>query len=110
MDQRPPPRDFGERRPAPSTPPAKRSGHVALLLMGTVAVGGGAYALLPRERCQPSAPGTAALASPESPPDCGPSGSRGSSGSGGGGHGGSSYVSSSGDSSGRSASTGGSES
>lgn len=31
----------------------KRSSQVALLLMGTVAVGGGAYALMPPENCQP---------------------------------------------------------
>ena len=37
--------------------PAKRSGHVALLLMGTLAVGGGAYALMPRGNCQPASPG-----------------------------------------------------
>ena len=30
----------------------KRSGHVALLLMGTLAVGGGAYALMPRDNCE----------------------------------------------------------
>ena len=36
-------------RPAP---PAKRSGHVALLLMGTLAVGGGAYALMPGENAR----------------------------------------------------------
>jgi hypothetical protein len=38
----------------------KRSGHVALLLMGTFAVGGGAYALMPSERCEPNPPGMAA--------------------------------------------------
>jgi hypothetical protein len=31
----------------------KRSSQVALLLMGTVAVGGSAYALMPSEHCQP---------------------------------------------------------
>jgi len=31
----------------------KRSSQVALLLMGTVAVGGSAYALMPGENCQP---------------------------------------------------------
>jgi hypothetical protein len=40
----------------------KRSGHVALLLAGTVAVGGGAYALMPGENCAPSQPGMAASA------------------------------------------------
>jgi hypothetical protein len=109
MDQRPPAREFGQRRPASCTPPVKRSSHVALLLMGTLAVAGGAYALMPRERCQPNSPGAAAPALPESA-DCGRSGSRGSGGSSGGSHGGSSYFSSSGDSSGRSASAGASES
>lgn len=32
----------------------KRSSQVGLLLMGTVAVGGGAYALMPSEHCQPN--------------------------------------------------------
>ena len=47
----------------PSGPPVKRSGHVALLLMGTLAVGGGAYGLMPSNNCdrppnvaQPSRP------------------------------------------------------
>ncbi len=35
----------------------KRSSQVALLLMGTVAVGGGAYAMMPGENCQPNQPG-----------------------------------------------------
>ena len=35
----------------------KRSSQVALLLMGTVAVGGGAYALMPSENCPPNQPG-----------------------------------------------------
>jgi hypothetical protein len=44
-------------------PPAKkRSSHVALLLAGTVAVGGGAYALMPGENCATSQPGMAAPA------------------------------------------------
>ena len=55
--------EFGKRRPAPvaplSTAPAKRSGHIALLLMGTLAVGGGAYALMPRDNCRQTAPGLA---------------------------------------------------
>jgi len=112
MDQHPPATEFGKRRPAktPPDPPAKRSGHVALLLMGTLAVGGSAYALMPRERCQPGSPGVTASAIPESPSECGPSRSRSGGSSGGGGHGGSSYFGSSGDSSGRSASAGASES
>jgi len=58
-----PSHEFGKRRPLPaapiSSPPVKRSSHVALLLMGTLAVGGGAYALMPRENCAPSQPGMA---------------------------------------------------
>jgi hypothetical protein len=51
--------DFGKRRQVsvpsrPQSPPAKRSNHVALLVMGTMAVGGGAFALMPRE-CTPAA-------------------------------------------------------
>jgi len=53
-----PSQEFGKRRPsapvaAPPGPPAKRSGHVALLLMGTFAVGG-AYGLMPRDNCERS--------------------------------------------------------
>jgi hypothetical protein len=52
------PVEFGKRRlvAPPPGPPAKRSGHVALLLMGTLAVGGGAYALMPHETCAPASP------------------------------------------------------
>jgi hypothetical protein len=59
-----PTREFGKRVPAAIQPtvPVKRSHHVALLLMGTFAVGGGAYALTPRESCQPPPPGAAAPA------------------------------------------------
>ena len=112
MDKRPPAREFGKRRPArtPPDPPAKRSGHVALLLMGTLAVGGGAYALMPRPNCDPGSPGMAGAALPESASECGRSGSRGGGGGRGGGHGGSSYFGSSGDSSARSASAGSSDS
>ncbi len=53
--------EFGKRKPVsvpasprPMPPPAKRSGHVALLLMGTVAVGSAAYALMPSRNCEPS--------------------------------------------------------
>jgi hypothetical protein len=108
MEQRPPAKEFGKRRPARTQPdpPAKRSGHVALLLMGTLAVGGGAYALMPRPNCEPGSPGMAGPALPDE--RCHASGSSG--GGGGGSHGGSSYFSSSGDSSGRSGSAGASES
>jgi hypothetical protein len=51
-----PDKQFGKRQPPPAEPaaPAKRSRHVALLLMGTMAVGGGAYAMMPRENCDPN--------------------------------------------------------
>ena len=57
-----PEKGFGKRKPVsasrrPTPPPAKRSGHVALLLMGTVAVGTTAYTLMPRQNCEPSATG-----------------------------------------------------
>ena len=77
-------KEFGKRKPAApgvASPPVKRSRHVALLMMGTMAVGGGAYALMPRQNCQPNGPGMAAPASPEAAAAC----SRSSSG---GGHGG----------------------
>jgi hypothetical protein len=55
-----PTREFGKRRPVAIEPaaPVKRSGHVALLLMGSFAVGGAAYALIPSENCAPQ-PGMA---------------------------------------------------
>jgi hypothetical protein len=53
----------------------KRSGHVGLLVMGALAVGGGAYALMPRENCGPSPPGMAAPALPQTNAGCGPRGS-----------------------------------
>ena len=61
MDQRRPNKEFGKRRPQPLTlptkEPVKRSGHVALLVMGTIAVGTTAYALIPRQSCDPPSPG-----------------------------------------------------
>ena len=56
-----PKQQFGTRIPtvapsSPSSPPAKRSGHVALLVMGTLAVGSTAFVLMPRE-CTPAEPG-----------------------------------------------------
>ena len=69
----PPRGEFGKRKPAAplvASPPVKRSGHVALLVMGTMAVGGGAYALMPRGNCQPNSPGMAAPASPEAAAAC----------------------------------------
>ena len=56
-------KEFGKRKPAVpvvASPPVKRSRHVALLVMGTMAVGSGAFALMPRENCQPNSPGMAA--------------------------------------------------
>lgn len=55
-----PKKDFGKRKPVQpmheESPARKRSNHVALLLMGTMALGGGAYALMPSEQCDPSRP------------------------------------------------------
>jgi hypothetical protein len=81
--------EFGKRRPLPplTTPPVKRSSHVALLLTGAIAVGGSAFALMPRTpACEPASPGMAAPALLQPDGACVPHGS--SSGSGGGsGHG-----------------------
>jgi hypothetical protein len=57
-----PRQEFGKRRPVEieAAAPAKRSHQVALLLMGTLAVGGSAYALMPRENCAPNQPAMAA--------------------------------------------------
>jgi hypothetical protein len=48
-----PSKEFGTRKPAPMPPraPTKRSAEVVLLLMGTLAVGATAYALMPSEDC-----------------------------------------------------------
>ena len=93
-------KDFGKRKPVsvpasprPAQPPAKRSGHVALLLMGTFAVGSAAYALMPNRNCEPS-PNAASSSLQQSSTECS---SRSSSSSGGGSGGGStrsSYYSS----------------
>jgi hypothetical protein len=92
-----PTRDFGTRRPSvpvvpQPSPPAKRSGHVALLLMGTFAVGGGAYALMPRDNCE-RPPNVASPSLLQSNAECPPRGSS-SGGSHGGSGGGRSYYSS----------------
>jgi hypothetical protein len=73
--------EFGKRRPVAAQPaaPAKRSSHVALLLAGTVAVGGGAYALMPGENCAPNQPGMAATANAGCSPRSSSSGGGGSS-------------------------------
>jgi hypothetical protein len=73
---------FGRREAALAVQragPTKRSGHVALLLAGTVAVGGGAYALMPGENCAPSQPGMAAPANAGCSPRGSSSGGGGSS-------------------------------
>jgi hypothetical protein len=59
--------EFGKRRPLPLqvSPPVKRSHKVALLLMGTVAVGGGAYTLMPRQNCDTEQSATATEPSEE---------------------------------------------
>jgi uncharacterized membrane protein len=50
--------NFNKRHPRrpPAEEPRKRSNHIALLVMGTMAVGGGAYALMPSETCDPDRP------------------------------------------------------
>jgi hypothetical protein len=77
-------KEFGKRRPVPplTTPPVKRSGHVALLVMGSLAVGGTALALMPRQSCVPA---SANLAGSALPPAEGACAQRSSSGNGGGG-------------------------
>jgi hypothetical protein len=84
--ERRPTKEFGKRGPIAPQPavPSKRTSHVALLLMGTFAVGGGAYALMPRQSCQPASPGVAAPAVSQTSTDCSQRGY-----SSGGGHGGS---------------------
>ena len=58
MADKPSKKEFGKRRPmaepAPPRPPVKRSGHVALLVMGTLAVGTTAYTMMPRQTCEPT--------------------------------------------------------
>ncbi len=106
MSDRPPAKEFGRRRPAPlpDPPPPKRSNHVALLVMGTLAVGGGAYALMPSETCQPPSPGVASPALPQAATACTTRTSSGGSGGGGGYRSSSSRFSFFGDSSSRSSS------
>jgi hypothetical protein len=99
-----PSQDFGKRkqvsvpaspRPVPPPPP-KRSSHVALLLMGTLAVGTAAYTLMPSRACEQ--PSNTYAGSPQNAAECSSrsSSSGHSSGSGGGGSGSSrsSYYSS----------------
>ncbi|PIT01998.1 hypothetical protein TSA1_15420 [Bradyrhizobium nitroreducens] len=61
MAEKPTSKEFGRRRPRlpadlplPPREPVKRSGHVALLVMGTLAVGTTAYTLMPRQTCEPT--------------------------------------------------------
>jgi hypothetical protein len=75
-----PKREFGKRRPVAIravAEPVKRSSHVALLLMGTLAIGGGAYAVMPGESCEPKGAGMAGV---ECPPRGSSSGGHGGSG------------------------------
>jgi hypothetical protein len=92
--------EFGKRKPVsvpasprPAPPPAKRSGHVALLLMGTFAVGSAAYTLMPNRNCEPS-PNAASSSFQQSNPECSSRSSSSSSGGSGGGSSRSSYYSS----------------
>jgi hypothetical protein len=92
--------DFGKRKPVsvpasprPAPPPAKRSGHVALLLMGTFAVGSAAYALMPNRNCEPS-PNAASSSLQQNNANCSSRSSSSSGGSSGGGSSRSSYYSS----------------
>jgi hypothetical protein len=93
--------EFGKRKPVsvpasprPAQPPAKRSGHVALLLMGTFAVGTAAYTLMPSRNCEPS-PNAASSPLQQSNTECSSrSSSSSSSGGGSGGSSRSSYYSS----------------
>ena len=68
-----PPSQFEQRRREmqppgrPAQPATKRSHHVVLLLMGTMAVGSTAYMLMPRE-CKPAEPG--AIPTVSSPGEC----------------------------------------
>jgi uncharacterized membrane protein YgcG len=85
MESKKPPQEFGKRKPVVARPvrpgpPAKRSGHVALLLMGTFAVGTAGYALMPGDHCE-RPPNVATPSLLQSSAECPP---RGSSSSGGG--------------------------
>ncbi|MEH2549516.1 hypothetical protein V1283_006161 [Bradyrhizobium sp. AZCC 2262] len=83
-----PDQEFGKRKPVsvpasprPAPPPAKRSGHVALLLMGTFAVGSAAYTLMPNRNCEQS-PNAASSSDTECSSRGSSSSSRGGSGGG----------------------------
>jgi hypothetical protein len=74
-----PDKQFGARKPVAIQPaqPVKR-GQVALLLMGTFAIGGGAYALMPGANCE-ARPGMAAPSGLQTNAECPPRGSSSSS-------------------------------
>jgi hypothetical protein len=84
--------EFGKRKPVsvpvkpPSGPPSKRSGRVALLLMGTFAVGTAAYTLMPSQSCErpPNVPSPSLLQgnAADCPPRSSSSSSHGGSGGG----------------------------
>ncbi|OAF15615.1 hypothetical protein AYJ54_40380 [Bradyrhizobium centrolobii] len=84
MVEKRPTKEFGKRRPAsvasPPREPVKRSGHVALLVMGTIAVGTTAYTLMPRQNCDPPPPGAAAPAQTSTACNSSSHGSSGGSG------------------------------
>ena len=94
-----PDHEFGKRKPVsvPASPrrggPAKRSGHVALLLMGTVAVGSAAYTLMPNRNCEQS-PNVSSSSLPQNNATCSSRSSSSSSGGSSGGSSRSSYYSS----------------
>jgi len=82
-----PANEFGKRRPSTIAPhgahPVKRSRHVALLLMGSLVVGSGAFAMMPRENCEPKGGGMATPALPQGSTECGPRSSSSARGYGG---------------------------
>ncbi|MGX4773727.1 hypothetical protein ACWAUC_28445 [Bradyrhizobium guangdongense] len=88
MANNPPSKEFGKRRPRmpvdlplPPREPVKRSGHVALLVMGTIAVGTTAFTLMPRRNCDPTPAGTTipgAVAPAQTNTNCSSSSSGGS--------------------------------
>jgi hypothetical protein len=68
--------EFGTRKPVAIRPPQPvKRGQVALLLMGTLAVGGGAYAMMPSENCDPNRTEMAAPSGLPTNSECRPRGS-----------------------------------
>jgi hypothetical protein len=95
--------EFGKRKPvsvpaAPRPvppPPAKRSSNVALLLMGTIAVGSAAYMLMPSRTCEQPSPNAYSTSPTQNTGECSSHSSSSShGGSSGGGSSRSSYYSS----------------